>query len=269
MPEISVIMGVYGQNSDTSMLKRSVQSILTQSYRDFEFLICDDGSCQEVRTVLDNIAFEDSRIKLLREGEKYTLPQKLNYCLKFSVGRYVARMDDDDYSLPERFERQLQVLIKHPEISFVGSNVNLLRNGLFVGERFLPPFPTKEDFLFVQPYIHPTLMFRKTAMDSVKGYSERSKQILCEDYDLLLRLYEKGFTGSNIQEVLLHYTIPSKGKDKRRIKHRINEVVTRWERFRALDLLPGAFPYVLKPLVVGLIPAKIRTEIKDRRNQKM
>jgi hypothetical protein len=124
--------------------------------------------------------------------------------------------------------------------------------------------PSKEDFKFTQPFVHPTLMFRREALNVVGGYSEKKEQILCEDYDLLLRLYEKGLIGYNIQKELLEYTLPPFGKSSRRYKHRINETRTRYRRFKALGMLPRAFPYVVKPLIVGLMPKMLIEIIKQR-----
>ena len=88
--------------------------------------------------------------------------------------------------------------------------------------------------------------------------------MLCEDYDLLLRLYEKGFRGANLQECLFDYTLPETAKGSRRMRHRWNEVVTRFQRFRALGRLPKALPYVVKPIVVGLLPEKFLEKVKGR-----
>ena len=177
-------------------------------------------------------------------------------------------MDDDDYSLPNRFEKQLNFLHIHSDVDFVGCNVILVRDGVNTGHRNLPGYPTKEDFQFVQPYIHPTIIFKKTAIDTIGGYSEDKRQVLCEDYDLLLRLYEKGFRGSNLQEYLFEYTLPSKGKSSRKFRHRVNEAITRWERFKALNMLPKALPYVVKPLIVGLIPASQLEKLKEHREMR-
>lgn len=264
---ISVIMGVYHRDSGTDLLLRAISSILGQTFTEFEFLICDDGSCVEACNVLDALAKKDARIWLIRHGDKITLPQKLNFCLSFAKGEYIARMDDDDYSLPERFEKQAAFLKNHGDFAFVGSNVMQIREGKPVGCRVLPENPTKEDFRFVQPYIHPALMFRKAALDGVDGYSEGKRQILCEDYDLLLRLYENGYKGCNLQENLLEYTLSPVGKSSRRYRHRINEFVTRYQRFRTLGMLPRAFPYMIKPLVVGLIPIRLLEKIKVKRKK--
>lgn len=263
-PQISVIMGVLYRRSDVSLLRRSIQSILRQTWTDFEFLICDDGSNRQTIRLIDELAERDRRIRRIRPGNKITLPEKLNVCLKEARGCWIARMDDDDFSHPDRFEKQLAALREHPEIDFVGCNVRLRREGNIVGQRMLPEFPEIKDFLFVQPFIHPALLFRREALIAVNGYSEDRYCQLCEDYDLLLRLYAKGYTGKNLQECLLDYSLPAAAQGGRTIRHRWNEAVTRYRRFRELKLLPKAFPYVVKPLAVGLLPKALLSQVKQR-----
>lgn len=262
---VSILMGVYHPSPDIAALKRAVNSMLCQTFRDFELLICDDGSSCEVRTYLERLAGRDPRIQLVRPGNTIVLPMKLNRCLGQARGRYIARMDDDDYSYPARLERQLKYLQAHPEISFAGCNVSLIQEGRQIGERHFPELPTIRDFYMTQPYIHPVLLFRRECLEAVGGYSEEKSVLLCEDYDLLLRLYGKGFRGANLQEILFDYTIPPTAKGRRRMCHRWNEAVTRWRRFRELGVLPGAFPYVVKPLAVGMLPEKLLEKFHYRR----
>lgn len=264
-PLISVLMGVYYHKADLAPLERSVRSILTQTYRNFELLICDGGSSLEATQLLDLLAAEDKRIRLIREEIPADLAHKLNACLRYARGELVARMDDDDFSYPERFARQIECLEGHPHISFVGCNVGLRLEGRLTGKRLFPQFPNVKDFYMTQPFIHPTLMFRSDVLRYVGGYSEDTHCVLCEDYDLLLRLYAVGFCGANIQEVLFDYTIPASAHGSRRMCHRWNETMTRWRRFRELGVLPEAVPYVLKPLVVGMIPARLLEKIKEKR----
>lgn len=259
---ISVIMGVYYCRPNTALLERSVRSLLDQTFQNLEILICDDGSSNDAMQFLDQIAQQDRRIRLIRPGGIYSLPNKLNVCLQVAHGSYIARMDDDDFSHPDRLEKQLAYLRAYPDIQFVGSNVTLIQNRQAIGVRTLPPTPKVRDFLMTQPYVHPALLFRRICLDAVGGYSEDKYCILCEDYDLLLRLYENGYVGANLQEPLLDYTVPASAKGNHRMCHRWNEAVTRFRRFRALNLLPGAFPYVLKPLAVGLLPDGILRWIK-------
>lgn len=264
-PLVSVLMGVYYRRPEIALLERSVRSILDQSISDLELLICDDGSSHEARKLLDRMAEEDGRLRFIRPGNLFSLPSKLNACLKASNGDWIARMDDDDHSRPRRLEKQLDYLSRHPEIAFVGCNVNLCRDGRSIGVRRLPEYPGVRDFYFVQPYIHPTLIFRKDILSEVGGYSEDPRCLLCEDYDLLLRLYATGYHGANLQEILFDYTVPSGVKGNRKMIHRWNETVTRYRRFKELKILHQAWPYVLKPLAVGLVPGSVLSDLKDRR----
>lgn len=261
-PLVSVLMGVLYRRESVNLLERSIRSIQDQTYPNWELLICDDGSTEASRQYIENIAIRDGRIHLIRGCPKMDLASKLNWCLKAAKGMYIARMDDDDWSDPQRFEKQLCALKDKPAIAFVGSNVRLWKEDRVVGIRDLPKNPDIRDFLFVQPFIHPAMMFRIEPLLAVGGYFEDRHCLKCEDYDLLLRLYGAGFRGENLQERLLDYTIPSTAKGSRTMGDRWNEAVTRYRRFRGLGLLPGAWPYVAKPILVGILPEKIFARLK-------
>lgn len=262
-PQISVIMGVYYRKEDTTPLYRSIRSILLQTNTDFEFLICDDGSTDEAVAQIDRLAQQDHRICPVRPGGKYTLSEKLNVCLQQVKGTLIARMDDDDYAHPDRFEKQVSCLSIHPEIDFLGSNVSIWNGNRIVGERAFPEYPEMQDFLFRQPFIHPSMMFRRKALSAVGGYSEDPHCDFCEDYDLLLRLYAAGYRGMNQQEVLLDYTVLETAHNKRKMRYRWNETVTRYRRFGELGLLPRNLIYVIKPLVVGIIPEPLLARLRS------
>lgn len=267
VPLLSVLMGVRYRSSDATALRRSVESVLNQTLSDFEFLICADGSCEEALVYLHTAAQRDGRIRLVAEPDALSLPVKLNVCFRESRGAFLARMDDDDFSHPERFERQMRFLREHPQAAFVGCNVALVQDGKSAGVRRLPEYPTVRDFYMTQPYLHPTLVFRRQTLETVNGYSTDRHCLLCEDYDLLLRLYAKGLTGCNLQETLLDYTLSATAKGSRTMVHRWNETVTRAQRFRELGVLGQAWPYVLKPLAVGLMPEHLLAFCKKRHNK--
>lgn len=259
-------MGVYLPGEDTRDLEAAVGSVLEQTFSDFEFLICDDGSGPQARAALEKAAAGDPRIRLVRGAGAVTLPAKLNRCIREAKGRYLARMDADDLSLPQRFEKQTAFLDGRQDIAFVGCNVNLISDGRVYGERVFPPYPMPMDFRFSMPFIHPALLFRADAMRAVGGYSEEKRAELCEDYDLLLRMYAAGFVGCNLQEKLFSYRVGPQDYRKRKYRHRINEARTRFVRFRELGLLPQALPYVVKPLVVGLLPHRWVESLRERRD---
>lgn len=259
---ISVLMGVYYHKADLTPLERSVRSILAQTYSQFEFLICDGGSSPEALQLLDLLAAEDERICLVRDDKIPTdLAHKLNACLHRAKGKLIARMDDDDVSHSERFERQIEYLETHPRIAFVGCNVNLIADNRVIGTKNFPEYPCVKDFYMTQPFIHPTLLFRREVLERVGGYSEAGHCDHCEDYDLLLRLYATGMQGANIQQALFDYTAPNV-KGNRTMIHRWNECVTRYYRFQELGIFWKAALYVIKPVVVGLIPSFLLREFK-------
>ncbi len=266
-PLVSVIMGTRYRYNSLQLLSRSMDSILQQSIGNFEFLICDDGSSSEASQLLDNYTKKDPRICLVRPGNKLTLSQKLNACIVRASGTFIARMDDDDFSHPDRLEMQIRMLSEHSDIDFAGCNVNLIHKGEICGTRRFPEYPEVKDFLMTQPFIHPALVFRRSALERAGGYSEDPHQLLCEDYDLLLRLYGMGSKGANLQDILFDYTVPN-AKGNRNMRHRWNETVTRWSRFRDLGLLPEALPYVVKPILVGIVPAGILTLIKKKMRER-
>lgn len=270
---ISVAMGVRCSDDDSTHLEQAVRSILNQRYENLELLICRNGSGVQANRLLMEIANQDARVRLLDDGADTPmasglisdLAARLNRCIGAARGDYVARMDDDDVSFPERLERQMAYLHDHPEIAFVGSNVELIQNEASAGMRVLPEHPTVKDFLFVQPFIHPALMFRKDALIAVGGYCEALRCGGCEDYDLLLRLYELEYRGANLRTPCLRYRLPDIGKKKRTFHARVNEMKTRYIRFRSLGLLPKALPYVVKPIAVGFLPEAVLRKLKDMR----
>ena len=117
-PKISVIMSTF--NPKELELRRSVQSIIDQSYSFWELLIYDDGSDSEGREIIEQIAKLDKRIRYLRGDSNRGIAVGLNECIKVSKGEYIARMDDDDVCMPRRFERQLEFLQMHDNYQWVG-----------------------------------------------------------------------------------------------------------------------------------------------------
>ena len=266
MPKVSVLMGVRLTDGRTGPLREAVESILGQSLRDLELLVCPDGSSPQALAVLEALAAADPRLVLVAGDGSGALPQKLNRCLARARGEYLARMDGDDWSYPQRLERQAAYLDSHPQVGFVGCCADLFdsRRGVY-GQRLFPPAPRAEDFRFNMPFLHPALVFRRQALEEAGGYSLSRWAVLCEDYDLLLRLYALGWRGENLQEKLIRYRVEPEDWKKRRMGHRLNEAVTRFCRFRQLGMLPRALPYVVKPLAVGLLPHGMVEKLKEWR----
>ena len=267
--KVSVIMGVYRPNRPERFFQ-AVQSIIQQSLPEWELLLYDDGSGGEYREIFHRAAAMDSRIRLLGEENNRGLAHALNICIRQSTGRYIARMDDDDISGPERLEKQAAFLDTHPQFQWVGSNAELIDGEGVWGYQKMPYIPCRKDFLFNSPYIHPTVMFRREILENSGGYCESKKILQCEDYELFMRLHKNGGQGCNLQAALVQYWEDYESVKKRTYRRRIREMKVRRQGFKQLGILDrNTFYYVLKPLVVGAVPAPvhhyIRRKFKRRR----
>lgn len=254
MPEISVIMGVYNQLNKEELFQ-AVNSILNQTVEDIEFIIYDDGSCEEAADILKEIAALDKRIILIGQEENHGLAFSLNVCIGRSGGKFIARMDADDISYPDRLRKQRDFLEEHPEYAWVGCCIDLFdENGVW-GRRDMPAAPTEEDYLRFSPYAHPTVMYRADIFDTNSGYLESKDTLRCEDYEIFMRLRKAGLKGANLEERLFCYREDSSSFRKRNIKQRWNEAKCRFRNFKALGILfPKGWVYVLRPIVACLIP---------------
>ena len=119
MVSISVVMPIY--NTPVSFLKEAVESILNQTFSDFEFIIIDDGSANEVKEYLEGLT--DPRIRIIRNEKNLGITKSLNIGFHAAKGKYIARMDSDDVSLSERFEKQFMFMETHPDVIMCGTDV--------------------------------------------------------------------------------------------------------------------------------------------------
>ena len=202
LPLVSVVMPV---RNGWPYLSSAVESILAQSYANFEFLVVDDGSTDEGREWLSKRALEDLRLRILF-NPGMGLVDALNYGLAQACGTYVARMDADDISMPERFERQVAFLMANQSVAALGTQATTIdNNGRLLGSISLPTdaFHLSE-FLVSKgcALVHPTIMARRDAVMQVGGY--RRCVEFAEDYDLWLRLDER-FSLANLSDMLLYY----------------------------------------------------------------
>ena len=201
-PAVSVVMPVY--NGERFVVE-AAQSILQQTFADFEFLIVDDGSTDGTPQLLADLAASDRRIKVLRQPRNMGVTEALNTGCRAARGKFVARMDADDVSLPARFERQLAYLAEHPEVSLVGANVQLIDPEGRPGRT--KNYPTEPGLvawlmLFFNSVAHPTVMMRREALVAAGYYPTEWNRV--EDYALFLRLSRTSLLG-NLPEVLLNY----------------------------------------------------------------
>ena len=205
----------------------------------------------------------DPRIKIIHNDRNYGLAYSLNHCVDVAKGKYIARMDDDDISDTNRLYQEVAFLEQNNKYAFVGCNAYVIDDkDIIIGHKKMIEKPSKNDFLFNSPFIHPTIMIRKSALESIGGYRVATETRRAEDYDLWMRLYEAGMNGYNIQEELFCYREDVLSLKKRKYKYRIDEAVVRYIGFKKLGLFPRGLFYVIKPLFVGLLPSRLVQFIK-------
>ncbi|WP_373472030.1 glycosyltransferase family 2 protein [Carnobacterium alterfunditum] len=260
--KVSVIMGIY--NCEKT-LKESLDSLLNQSYKSFEIILCDDGSKDNTLQIAkDYLEKYPEKIRLIQNETNKGLAYSLNRCIDISNGEYIARMDADDISYENRLEKQMNYLESHPECALVGSHVFLFNDKGVWGIRKTKSDPLKKDFLFGSQFVHPTIIIKKAILNQVGNYTVSKATLRAEDYDLFMRLYAAGFRGHNLQEVLLNYREDATAFKRRAYKFRLDEAKVRYNGFKKMKLMPLGLLYVIKPLIVGLIPQRILTLLRHQ-----
>lgn len=245
---ISVIMGVYNGGKH---LKAAINSIIAQTYNNWEFVICDDASNDDTWEILKQYE-SDKRFVLFRHDKNMGLPCTLNHCINKANGEFIARMDGDDISYPERFEKQLDFLHHNKEFAFVSTSIEIY-DGIKVVRRVkMKEFPDKYDFLWNSPFIHAATMFRREALEDINGYRVSEETRRGQDYDLFMRLYANNSRGANLLNVLYRYIVTPQTYSRRTMKARFGEYKIRKKGFKSLGLMPIGLPFLFKPFLAQL-----------------
>lgn len=221
---ISVVMSVY---NGALYLRQSLDSILAQTYKDFEFIVVDDGSFDNTWEILQDYASKDDRFILVRNGCNMGLSSSLNKGVLLAQGNYIARQDDDDVSLPNRFEKQVRYLDAHSDVAMISCNIyridatgRLLRKMRTYCQIELIPW-----YLLFSNHIrgHSQVMFRRKTFMKTGGYSEVFKY--SQDYDLWVRLLKHGkidILPDFLQQYRWHDNRISHKASEKQIKYAIN-----------------------------------------------
>ena len=255
MCKVSVIMGIY---NCAATLQEALDSLYAQTFQDFEIILCDDGSKDDTY----EIALANQRchknIVLLRNERNLGLNKTLNNCLAVAKGEYIARMDGDDISLPTRFEKEVDFLNSHPEFAIVSTPMIYFdEHGEFCRGSVRNQYPTKYDFISGTPFCHAPCMVRAEAYNSVGGYSEDEKLLRVEDYNLWFKMYAAGYRGHILNEHLYKMRDNRAAINRRSYRNRINEAYVKRIGYRMLGLPWYYNIYILRPLIVGLLPKSV------------
>ncbi|MCF6308043.1 MAG: glycosyltransferase [Flavobacteriaceae bacterium] len=218
-PYISIVMATF---NGEEYIGEAIESVLSQTYKNFEIIIIDDGSTDETSKIINS--FKDDRIKYVKKEHNSGIADSLNIGISLAKGEYIARMDDDDVCMPNRFELQVNVLNKNKNIIVCGTNV-YSKNKLKI--RKTPEFHKDilQQMVFVNPMVHPSVMIRKNILIENKYDAD---MVPSEDYDLWSRLI---FLGDfyNIQEPLLYYRDHGNSQTTKRRKEQLFKNVAIFE----------------------------------------
>ncbi len=255
MARVSLIMGIYNCG-DT--LSEALDSILSQTYCDWKVIMCDDCSTDDTyKIALRYVKNYPDKFFLFRNPENMGLNITLNSCLTYVDSEFVARMDGDDISLPDRLEKEVCLLDDHPEFSIVSCNMIYFDEDGEWGKGNSKSCPVNKDFLYGTPFCHAPCLVRKIAYDAVGGYTVGDKFLRVEDYHLWIKMYSKGFKGYNINEFLYKMRDNRDAIGRRKFKYRINESRIIRIAVKELKLSKFGYLYSIKPLVTGILPSPI------------
>lgn len=249
-PFVSVIMSVYHEQE--AWLKGAIDSILNQTFSDFEFIIVNDAPGRDINhKILDEYAKRDNRIVLIVNRENIGLTRSLNEALKIARGKYIARMDADDISLPFRIEKQCRIMEENERVIVCGTDVryfgerNWMRHDWIKQEnRFI-----KAQMLWGSCFVHPSVMMRRSVLEeNAIRYDAEYKQ--AQDYRLWEVLADFG-DFYNIKEVLLHYRVScqqvssSYGKEQHQYTRAIRRrIIIKWLNACGLNVeIPKTIDY--------------------------
>ncbi len=188
-------------------ISEAIESILYQTFKDFEFVIIDDASIDNTWTIIQKHARNDNRIIPLKNKDNLKLSRTLNKGIAVSKGKYIARMDADDISVKDRFQKQFDYMERNPEVGILGGTMELRDiNNRIIGKRqySLTDRQIRKMIYRYCPFCHPSIMIRKSVLDQAGGYD--GKWNPAEDYDLYFRI-GKYSRFANLEDILLRYRV--------------------------------------------------------------
>lgn len=261
--KVSVIMAVYNCEDTVAA---AIDSILKQTYENWELIICNDCSTDNTYDVVKKYADEYSdKIILVENKTNMKLPASLNHCLKYVTGKYVARMDGDDLSYPERFEKQVSFLNSHPDIDLVGTGMAVFNGQKITGKTVKPNSVDKYSLKTHPCFCHATIMTYKYVYDKLGGYSLEKRAVRVEDVDLWFRFFANGFKGANISDLLYQVTDDEAAYKRRKFAQRINAMKTLFHGYRILHYPIRYYPLVFLPVIKGFAPKFVYSYFRNRK----
>lgn len=240
-------------------LDECLNSIYAQTFKgEVEIIVCDDCSTDGTSDLLQKYS-EEGKIVYLKNKKNLGAAQSRNNCIAKAKYDYLAILDADDYISNDRLEKQVAVLEKNPNVDFVSTGIRrFYDDGVTIDTIPKIVYPQPKDFLFTLPFSHATTLFKKEILTRVGGYRIAKETRRGQDYDLFMRIYAAGGKGCNIPDITYFYRC-FRGHNRKKDSYsiRIDEAKIRAKGFKAMGIGPIRYIYILKPLILGLIPQNI------------
>ncbi len=263
---VSVIMGIY---NCAGTLDEAIKSILNQTYTDWKVIMCDDGSTDNTYNVASKYVRQyPDKFILIKNDKNMGLNYTLNHCLEYADTKYVARMDGDDISLPARFEKEVKFLEENPKYTIVSTQMEYFDEQGVFGKNNASGEPKYNDIVRSTPFCHAPCMVKREAYEKVGGYTVSKKYIRVEDYELWLKMYQNGYKGYNIPEVLYKMRDDRNAKMRRNFKSRVNIARVVCRAIKTLKLKKIYYLYAVKPIIIGLLPTSLYMYLHKKRLNK-
>ena len=259
--KVTVLMSEY--NTKKEQLKQAIESILNQTYNNFELIIIDDCSDEENIKIIEN--YNDDRIRLIRNEKNLGLAASLNKGIELATTDYIIRMDTDDIAKVDRIEKQVRFAENNPQYSIISGRANFFdENGIYYttpksGEIY------KNDLIKGTPFIHPTMLINKKHIQKIGGYPLYRR---CQDYAMAMNMYANGYKGYIMEDILIDYRMDTDGYKKKKFKYRLLEAKIRFHYYRKLKISILQYVYCIKPIVAGLMPKRLMQHYQKKKFKK-
>lgn len=262
-PRITVLMAIY---NCAPTLVEALDSLMTQTYQRFKVVLCDDCSTDNTYEVAKQYVekYPDKFI-LIRNDKNSRLPFSLNRCLGYADTEYVARMDGDDISKPERFAKEIDFLDCHPEYAVVSTAMDYFdENGVFKTGKPIEK-PSRKDFIGTTPHAHAPAMMRTDVMKEVGGYTVERWTRRGQDVHLWAKIYSRGYKGFNLKEPLYMMRDDASARKRRTLKESIQSVKRSIIIYNLLDIsiVKNLFS-IIRPIIVCSLPSFLYNYLHKR-----
>lgn len=262
--KVSVAMAVW--NCELT-LREAIDSLFTQSYTAWELIVCDDGSIDNTLEIAKEYESKYTNVLVIKNSKNLGLPASLNRCIEYSQGEFIARMDGDDISLPERFQKEVDFLEKHPEYALVSCEmIHFDETGDWGISHYIEK-PDIKDFLKKSPFCHAGSMMRREALNQVGNYTVKDELRRGQDYWLWHKFYCAGFKGYNLQEPLYKMRDGRDATRRRTWRAAVNGMKTELRIFKNLGIPWYLRMKAFRALLVAMLPTPVYNYLHKKKQK--